>query len=275
MRERSGKGTLFVFDNFESLEDQLELYYWIDTYLRLPNKAVITTRKRQFTSDTPIELTGMSVDESRKLIDQTATRLGIRDLILSPHEAALIDISDGHPYVLRILLGDIKKEGKYISRARMLADKDVILDALFENIYGELSELEQRIFLTLCELQAAVAEIAIQAVLIGKDSRPLDISTAIDRLHSSSLIERNEFEQGEEFFCNVPYVTSIFGKSKLMADPISIDIQSDIQFLRYFGTAHKSDFARGIRSIVRKFFSNVETECIARQYRRRTISSNH
>ena len=34
-----------VYDNFETVNDPIELYSWIDSYLRIPNKAIITTRK--------------------------------------------------------------------------------------------------------------------------------------------------------------------------------------------------------------------------------------
>jgi hypothetical protein len=48
---------LFVFDNFETVVSPGEAFAWIDTYIRSPNKALITTRIRatsklttQFTS---------------------------------------------------------------------------------------------------------------------------------------------------------------------------------------------------------------------------------
>ncbi len=258
MQARNGARILFVFDNFESLDAQSELYRWIDTYIRLPNKVVITTRKRQFTSDTPIELRGMSVDESRELIDRTATKLAIRDLVPSYYEAELMDLSDGHPYVLKILLGEIKRQGRYISRAKMLADKEIILDALFENIYGELSPLARRIFLTICEMKTIVAEIAIHAVLIGRGNEPLDIPQAVDELHFSSLIEKNNFDDDDEFYCSVPYVAAVFGTAKLKADPLVLTIQGDTAFLKYFSTAQKSDINRGVRFILRNFYENVE-----------------
>ena len=45
---------LFVFDNFETVRSPIDLYHWIDTNIRLPNKAVITTRFRDFKADFPI-----------------------------------------------------------------------------------------------------------------------------------------------------------------------------------------------------------------------------
>src|SRR5689334_15067607 len=43
--------TLFVFDNFETVRSPIDLFNWIDTNIRLPNKALITTRFREFKAD--------------------------------------------------------------------------------------------------------------------------------------------------------------------------------------------------------------------------------
>ncbi|MCH7903756.1 MAG: hypothetical protein IH944_04220 [Armatimonadetes bacterium] len=43
--------TLFVFDNFETIENPPDVFRWIDTYIRLPNKVLITTRFRDFAGD--------------------------------------------------------------------------------------------------------------------------------------------------------------------------------------------------------------------------------
>jgi len=53
--------TLFILDNFETVEDHVEIFRWIDTHLRHPNKVLITTRFRVFHGDFPIEITGMTL----------------------------------------------------------------------------------------------------------------------------------------------------------------------------------------------------------------------
>ena len=59
---------LFIFDNFETTINPIELYRWIDTYIRPPNKVLITSRERSFTGDYAVQVSGMSEDECRKLI---------------------------------------------------------------------------------------------------------------------------------------------------------------------------------------------------------------
>ena len=73
--------TLFVFDNFETVYDPADVFKWIDTYIRPPNKVLITTRVRDFVGDYPIEITGMNEQEARTLIDNQANRLGISELL--------------------------------------------------------------------------------------------------------------------------------------------------------------------------------------------------
>jgi hypothetical protein len=60
--------TLFVFDNFETVRNPVDLFQWIDTNIRLPNKVVITSRFREFKADFPIEVFGMERKEAANAI---------------------------------------------------------------------------------------------------------------------------------------------------------------------------------------------------------------
>ena len=102
--------TLFVFDNFETVERPADVYNWIDAHIRSPNKVLITTRVRTFVGDYHIEIGGMTDSQSRSLIEQHAQRLGVKDLLTSQYIAELIRESGGHPYVIQILLGDVARE---------------------------------------------------------------------------------------------------------------------------------------------------------------------
>ena len=103
---------LFVFDNFETVRNPSELYNWIDTYIRSPNKSLITTRMREFKGDYPIEIQGMDDHESEELINSTAQSLKISHLLTQQYKKALFQESMGHPYVMKILLGEVAKAGK-------------------------------------------------------------------------------------------------------------------------------------------------------------------
>ena len=81
--EKSDYGpTLFVFDNFETVRSPGEIFAWLDTYIRQPNKILITTRIRgEFRADYPVEVGGMSDEESMALIKSTSDNLGIWHLL--------------------------------------------------------------------------------------------------------------------------------------------------------------------------------------------------
>jgi hypothetical protein len=66
-----GRG-LFGFDNFETVTSPVAVYNWIDTHIRPPNKALITTRYREFRGDYPIEIRGMKNSAIYSLTRQPA-----------------------------------------------------------------------------------------------------------------------------------------------------------------------------------------------------------
>ena len=92
---------------FETVQSPVEVYAWLDTHVRLPNKVLITTRIREFRADFPVDIGGMTEDQASLLVDQHSDRLSIRDLISTDYKKQLISESDGHPYVIRMMLGQV------------------------------------------------------------------------------------------------------------------------------------------------------------------------
>ena len=104
-----GRAALFVFDNFETVRSPGDLFEWLDTQIRLPNKILITTRYREFKADFPIEVSGMTEGEADRLIDLTAQRLKITDLLTKSYRNEVYEEADGHPYIIKVLLGEVAK----------------------------------------------------------------------------------------------------------------------------------------------------------------------
>ncbi len=121
----------------------------IDSFIRLPNKALITTRLREFKGDYPVEVLGMEEKEARILIAQTGSALGVSDLLDDSYISKLVAQSEGHPYVIKILLGEVAKVGRAANITQLVAGTEDILTALFERTYVALSPCSQRAFLTL------------------------------------------------------------------------------------------------------------------------------
>ena len=174
--------TLVVLDNFETVEDPTDVFSWIDAYVRPPNKVLITTRIRDFTGDVPIEIGGMTNSEATSLIDVQGARLGIGDLLTTTYRERLVNESEGHPYVIKILLGQVAHERKARNPQRIIASADNLLRALFERTFQLLTPDAQRVFLLLSSWPVFVPEVAIEAITLRPGVDRIDIAKALEDL---------------------------------------------------------------------------------------------
>lgn len=246
---------LFVFDNFETVKNPVELFAWIDTYIRHPNKILITSRtSKSFKADYPIEVSGMNTEECEVLINKTATEFGITHLLSPKDVEKIIQESNGHPYVIRIFLGEIAKNNKVGDIKRIVAGKDDILTALFRRTYSWLSPAAKRVFLTLCSWRSVIPQIALEAVLLREENERINVDDAIEELRKSSFIEVINSEKDGEYFISVPLAASIFGKNELEVSSEKFAILADRDLLQDFGATQQSDIVHGITPrIIRKF----------------------
>ncbi len=256
LRNSPNGPTLFAFDNFETVRSPVDLFQWIDMNIRLPNKAMITTRFREFKADYPIEVFGMEQGEAEALITQTSLWLGIDSLIGRREREILVEESDGHPYVIKIILGEVASAGAFSKPSALLARKEEILDALFERTYKNLSPMATRIFLMLSGWRSLVPQLAVEAVLLRYGSDGGDPGAGIDQLVRMSIIERAKASDGSDFL-GVPLTAALFGRRKLEVSPNRTVIESDIRFLQEIGATAASGLKEGIRPRVEAFFKRA------------------
>ena len=242
--------TLYVFDNFETVTNPAEVFTWIDTYIRAPNKVLITTRTRDFIGDYPILVSGMIASEAERLIDSVSANIGITDLLTADYRQALFDESSGHPYVIKIMLGEVSKAKRLIKPQRIIADQDQILQALFERTYSALSPAAQRIFLLLSTWRSVVPSIAIEAVVMRNAEERIDVRGAIGELKRLSFLEEYTAPNESEVFVSIPLAALTFGHKKLNASPLKAVIEADSDLLQDFGTIKKDGVAAGVRTRV-------------------------
>jgi hypothetical protein len=236
---------LFVFDNFETMSDPIDLYQFIDTHIRLPNKVLITTRMREFKADYPIEVRGMTRDQFEDLVSNTAQQLNIEGLLTPTYRDSLFDEADGHPYITKLLLGQVAREGKATKPERLLGQADDALKYLFERTYGSLSPAVQRVFLTLCNWKSMVPVPALEAALLRPRNERMDVVGAIDALRQASLIEVITADDGVEF-ARVPLSASLFGQAKLQVSAMRPAVEVDTLLLQRLGPTQVQDLGRGI-----------------------------
>lgn len=251
--------TLFVLDNFETLDSPADVFSWIDTYIRLPNKVLITTRFRDFVGDYPIEICGMTDEEALSLIDQESIRLGISDLLTPAYKDTLINESDGHPYVIKILLGQVSRERRAVTPERIVANADYLLTALFERTYENLSPASQRVFLLLCSWRVFVPAVAVEAVSLRPRNERFDVAGALTELRRFSLIEEVASNVESEQFVGVPLAAASFGRRKLEVSPFKVAVEEDRKLLMEFGAGKREDAHKGVLPRVDRLVKTAAT----------------
>lgn len=248
--------TLFILDNFETISNPTEVFEWINTYIRNPNKVLITSRiNRNFKADYPIEVHGMTEEQSRELIDRFANKYHIQHLLSSKYIDDLIGESNGHPYILKIMLGEIARTMKAEKINRIIADKDDILNALFRRTFQTLSPGAKRVFLTLCSWDSIIPIVALVSVIVGDENERIDVEEAVEELQKSSFIEFVEDADGD--FIRVPLAASLYGQTELKVYPEKLAVYNDRKLLMEFGATNSGSVKNGIAPLVERKFKRV------------------
>ncbi len=261
-----GGPLLFAIDNFETVRSPTDLFTWLDTYVRPPNKVLITTRFRDFKGDYPVDVVGMTDPEAQELIDSASASLGIQKLVTKDYAKEIVRESDGHPYVIKILLGEVAKAKRLVALKPIVASQEEILDALFERTFAGLSPAAKRILFLLSSWRSTIPELAIHAVLARPSSEPMHVEDAVEELRKSSLVDIATSPDGSRFL-SVPLVAAEFGKRKLATSPSKSAVEADLELLHQFGPGQKSDLAHGIAPRVARLFRQVSAAIKARPER--------
>jgi hypothetical protein len=231
--------TLFVFDNFETILEPTTLFNTLKSHLRLPNKLLITTRFTDFKGQYPIDIRGMAFAEFQNLVSSTASRLGIVHLVLETPDyvRSLHRETFGHPYVVKIVLGEIARDGRIRHVERILAKRDDILDALFQRSFERLSLPAQRTFLLLCSWRSIVPLVALDAVQRRSgNAENIDVEAAVEELAVSSMVEiLRPNEKEDPRWVNVPAAAFKFGSGRVRHHSYTPEILADSKYLRLLG----------------------------------------
>ncbi len=249
---------LFVFDNFETTENPIEIFKWIDTYIRNPNKILVTTRLREFLGDYPITVHGMTESETEDLIRLTASHLKVEKHLSKELTENIYSVSAGHPYIIKIMLGELAKNQMRGSLPKIIAGSDEVLTALFERTYSALNPCAQRVFLTLASWRSAVSRLALEAVLMISIEEPLEVERAIDTLIQYSLAEEFKSEVDGQYFIALPFTAESFGLKKLKVSPLKTAISSDTKLLQKFGPEKLENKRIFLSHHISTFLSNLD-----------------
>ncbi len=249
-----GNGTLFVFDNFETMQGIRDLHRFLDTHTHLPNKVLITSRERAFKADFPIEVHGMDRTESFALMTLAARDLGVEPILTNDVKASMFEYSEGHPYVMRVLVGELAKEGRYVPAKSMLPRRLDIVNAVFERSFNKLTDDGRNVFLTVACWRSLVSELALLVVL---GPRGVDVDAGLDECVRLSLLEARTFLDDQPAY-SAPQLARVFARKKLEGDPDRLVIQQDLAVLQKFGVITTAQAVQvPQREVLQRFVDSV------------------
>ncbi len=230
-----GRGNLYIFDNFETLLDPSGLHRFLDTHTHLPNKVLITSRERAFKADFPIEVRGMERKEAAELMRTAARSLHISGLVTDEVIDRIYEYTSGHAYVMRVIIGEIAKEGRYVPPKTLMAARTDIVDAVFQRSFDRLSPSGRLVFLVVSNSKS-ISAVALVVVL---SLRNRNIQEGIDECRRLSLITEDRMRDGQAYYW-APHLARVFGRKKLDGDPDRLQVQEDLDLLRQFGVIDPS-----------------------------------
>ena len=210
-KAHSDKRILFIFDNFETLADVAEIHRFLDEHTHLPNKVLITSRERAFKADYPIEVRGMELSEATIMLRNSALELGIDEEMTPDVIDAIYTYTGGHAYVMRVILGEMAKERRYIPPRTLMPRRLDIVDAVFERSFNKLSDAGRNVFLTVANWRSEISELALIVVL---GQRGFDVEAGLEECQRLSLIAQNHLPDGTPCY-TAPQLARVFGQKKI------------------------------------------------------------
>ena len=193
----------------------------------------------------------MTRSEFDQVVELTVKRLNISKI-----PERFYDECDGHPYVAKILLGELSKPGSSGKPKRLMAAREDILEVLFERTFADLTRAEERVFITLCAWRSQVPRIGLEAALLRTANDRIDVEQALEGLSRSSLIEIESASDDSEFV-SVPLAASVFGSKKLLTSEWRAAVEADLEYLHLFGASQRTGLGHGLVPRVERFIGNV------------------
>jgi hypothetical protein len=135
---------------------------------------------------------------------------------------------------------------------QLIARRSDIVDAVFDRSFNKLSLVGRWIFLLVANWASPVPELAL-LVVVGQRGLGFDVEAGIDECVRLSLIGRDYLSDSHPVY-SAPYLSRVFGKKKLTADPYRLSVEEDLRTIQQFGVIRAADFmSQGSDQLVAKF----------------------
>jgi hypothetical protein len=244
--DATGAGRLLIFDNFETFSDARQLQKFLDAHTYLPNKVLITSRERAFKADYPIEVRGMEAGEARTLLLLVGREFAVERLLTDEAIRSIYEYTDGHPYVMRLLVAEMEKERRYVSPKELLPRRTDIVSAVFERSFNKLSSDGKWAYLLTANWRSAIPELALVVICA---EREVDAEAGAEECVRLSLLSTEMAPDGSYYYW-APELARVFARKKLDSDPDRLAIVEALSRLHGFGVLKPGQIAVVSRSVV-------------------------
>jgi hypothetical protein len=231
---------LWIFDNFETLDDPVHVFQELDRVLTGSHKILITTRHTGFTGDFGIQIGGLEFDEFDQLVRDHCISIN-----LELHED--FDIRElwrqigGHPMIARLLLSEYKRFPKtFVPKARDVALKkrDDLLTSLFERSYNNLDVDSQYILLLLGKIKQDAIPLDCLEVSLQRPVEQLGgVEECVTNLVEHSFARRSGSGSSRNQAVSLFVPARVFSELRQTAHPYAHRLSADAETLRLFFAA--------------------------------------
>ncbi len=239
---------LLIMDNFETLDDPVEVQTWLDETVVLPNKVLITSRLRAFQGDYVIDVAGMERDEAEELLRIEARRVGKEPLLTPETIKNVISYTGAIPYAMKLVVGQIDGRRNLAAILDQSVSSERVLDALFTRSYRGLSRSSRHLFLL---VGAARSDIPAYLARVALGHARADFDDALDGcLRASLLVET--VDDGVGSLLSMPAYGKKFAAAYLEAAIEREAVYKSLELVKAVRGANPTPlaYAQQIRSII-------------------------
>lgn len=244
---------LFIFDNFETLDNQQSVYSWIESNVRSPNKVIITTRERIFYGDHPIRVQGMEREEYEEYLGKICQSQNCE--LSSSERNQLYSITAGHPFITSLMVSyRSHNRGQTGFKDHITDDSNQILRMLFDRAFHRLSSSAKELFLALGRRNTGYASFVVESVCKNAEKTPENWGNVVQELESLSLIEVERLGDTKFDLLFIPYPAQLFCTQKINTGADSFE--GILPELNRFGFISENNAKLTAKEILKRYFDS-------------------
>lgn len=211
---------LLILDNLETFDSIVQIQHFLDRYVTLPSKVILTSRHDDFQGDLRLPVGGLTKDQASTLLVREARRLYCEPRMTAQVQERLFTTTGGRAYALKLAAAQIAKDTPVDDIVRATLGREDILAALFDRSFELLSPDGAFLFLLLGFLRKRTSELAIRATFSGTRKDYDEARAALTRV---ALLNQEADDLGVALM--LPEMALQYAARRLKSHPDSIEVR--------------------------------------------------